>query len=444
MHNNRTTLGLLAGGAVTAIAAAVIGFAAPAWSVVPATASMDVTIECASERADGQAFVSFAIDANGGDTGGYLLATINGGLAYDRTLVPGEVRLDIADAFFNLGDPEEITVVLSVDGNVQQTEYKDCYEDVVLPDPIVTYTDWVDVAGSENCEAGTVEQTRNQVTTPYVIVDNVAVLDPDNATSVPEYGSRPMTEAELAACEPDVVLPDPVVTYTPWVDVPDSENCDTETVAQTRDQVTTPYVLVDNVPVLDPDNATSVPESGTRPMNEAELAACEPDVELPDPKVTYSSWVDVEDGENCEAGTVEQTRNIVTTPYKVVDGVAVLDPDNATSVPESGSRPMTEAELAACEPVDNGGGGDGDGGDPVTNPGTDTPVVNTPVTTPVADAPVVVPNAEGGPTTKVGATDIVGGSFDTRTIVIGTASVAVMMSLVWLFVVRRRTAPAEQ
>ena len=73
------------------------------------------------------------------------------------------------------------------------------------PEPAVTYGNWVDVAGSSSCEAGTVEQTRPVTTTDWVASFGEWIKGDPVVTT--ESQTRPMTDDELADCQPPV---DPV------------------------------------------------------------------------------------------------------------------------------------------------------------------------------------------------------------------------------------------
>lgn len=96
----------------------------------------------------------------------------------------------------------------------------------------------------------------------------------------------------LDACKTDPAQPPAQVTDTDWVD--GTAVCGDTTIAQTRTETTTPYVLVDHEWVLDSDHATSVTQTQTRPLSDAELAAlqqsCAPPIPEPQQCTSTGSW----------------------------------------------------------------------------------------------------------------------------------------------------------
>jgi LPXTG-motif cell wall-anchored protein len=66
------------------------------------------------------------------------------------------------------------------------------------PLPMVTTTEWVD--GTYVCDDTTVTQTRVEVTTPYILVDGVWVLDTASAVSEPQTQERDLTTEEFEEC----------------------------------------------------------------------------------------------------------------------------------------------------------------------------------------------------------------------------------------------------
>ena len=175
----------------------------------------------------------------------------------------------------------------------EKTKTRDLTEEEIesckpeIPEPKVTYTEWADeewVCGDEN-----VTQNRTKTTTPYkaVYVDGAwkIVEDTENAVTVTETQTRPLTEEEIESCKPEI--PEPKVEYTEWVD--GEWVCGDTEVTQERAKTTTPYkaILVSGSTweiVEDTENITALLEDQTRPLTDEELATCpvtEPPTEEP-------------------------------------------------------------------------------------------------------------------------------------------------------------------
>jgi hypothetical protein len=137
--------------------------------------------------------------------------------------------------------------------------------------------------------------------------------------------------------------PEDLVTTTEWVD--GEYPCDAISVEQTRTVTTTPFILVNNVWVADTANATTYTEPRTRPLTSEEYAANRCPVEVPEPLVTTTEWVD--GSYACGDNTVTRTRTVTTTPYIIVDREPVLDADSAVTVSETDTRSLTAEEIAA-------------------------------------------------------------------------------------------------
>ena len=237
------------------------------------------------------------------------------------------------------------------------------------PEPKVEYTNWQD--SEWVCGDTEVTQTRTKTTTPYKVVVQdgkyVTVVDTANIKVVTETQTRPLTDAEIESCKPEI--PEPKVTYTEWQD--EAWVCgDTET-TQNRTKTTTPYqvVLVSGSTwkvVEDTENVTTTVETQTRALTEEEVESCKP--ETPEPKVTYTEWQDEE--WVCGDTEVTQMRTKTTTPYKVVlvEGSTwqvIEDTVNIKTVTENQTRPLTKEEIESCEV-------------PPTTPPTTPPGVKTP------------------------------------------------------------------
>jgi len=67
----------------------------------------------------------------------------------------------------------------------------------------------------------------------------------------------------------------------------------------------------------------------------------------PEDQVVTTEWTDGE--YECGDTTVEQTREVTTTPYVLVEGEWVLDTENAVTVEETQTRDLTEAEIEALD-----------------------------------------------------------------------------------------------
>ena len=122
-------------------------------------------------------------------------------------------------------------------------------------------------------------------------------------------------------------------------------DCETRTITETRTVTTTPYVVVNNVNVLDTENATSVTETQTRLMSEDELDELCPIAEEPDATVVVGDWVI--GTYECGDVTVEETRTVTTTPFVLVDREWVAGESAETT--ETQTRSLTDAEIAALE-----------------------------------------------------------------------------------------------
>ncbi len=144
--------------------------------------------------------------------------------------------------------------------------------------------------------------------------------------------------------------PGPRVVTTDWAD--GEVSCATATVAQSRTVTSIPRVWSDSTGqyVDSPEsNWTVTTESRTRPMTEDERLACAGP--QPPPDIVRGDWADGE--VSCATATVAQSRTVTTTP-KVLNDLGtewVLDTAHAVTTTESGTRPMTAEEQAAC-PVD--------------------------------------------------------------------------------------------
>ena len=141
--------------------------------------------------------------------------------------------------------------------------------------------------------------------------------------------------------------PGPRVVTTDWAD--GKVNCVTATVAQSRTVTSIPRVWSDSAGqyVDSPESDWTVTtESRTRPMTEDERLACAGP--QPPPDIVRGEWVD--GTKSCATGTVEQSRTVTTTP-KVLNNLRtgwILDTAHAVTTTESGTRPMTAEEQAAC------------------------------------------------------------------------------------------------
>lgn len=220
-----------------------------------------------------------------------------------------------------------------------------------------------------------------------------------------------------SGCNTPPSTPEPKVEYTTWVD---SEwVCGDSEVTQTRTKTTTPYkVIVQDgkyVTVVDTANIKVVTETQSRALTEEEIESCKP--EIPEPKVTYTEWVD---GEwVCGDSEVTQTRTKTTTPYKVVlvkgsTWEVVEDTENVTTTVETRTRALTEEEIESCEV-------------PPTTPPSPTPTP-TPSATPT---PTATPTAT---ITKLPNT----GSDSAGLVWLGAGALGALILGVGLMVLRRR------
>lgn len=116
----------------------------------------------------------------------------------------------------------------------------------------------------------------------------------------------------------------------------------------------------------------------------------------PGDQVVVGSWVDQRGSENCVGHVVLQVRATTTTPFVLVDGTWVIDPDPAHSVitTEERTRPMTDAEVAACTPTTPPSH---EPTTPPTHEPTAPPVTNEP-TAPASTPAAVVPPQNNTPT----------------------------------------------
>lgn len=89
-------------------------------------------------------------------------------------------------------------------------------------DPTVEFSAWQD--GAWTCGDTEVTQTRTKTTTPYTVVRQgnqwVQVADTNNIVTETETQTRPMSEAEIASCQPEPTTPPTPVTPTDPVDTP--------------------------------------------------------------------------------------------------------------------------------------------------------------------------------------------------------------------------------
>lgn len=220
-----------------------------------------------------------------------------------------------------------------------------------------------------------------------------------------------------SGCNTPPSTPEPKVEYTTWVD---SEwVCGDSEVTQTRTKTTTPYkVIVQDgkyVTVVDTANIKVVTETQARALTEEEIESCKP--EIPEPKVTYTEWVD---GEwVCGDTEVTQSRTKITTPYKVVlvkgsTWEVIEDTENVTTTVETRTRALTEDEIESCKV-------------PPTTPPSPTPTP-TPSATPT---PTATPTAT---ITKLPNT----GSDSAGLVWLGAGALGALILGVGLMVLRRR------
>jgi hypothetical protein len=87
-------------------------------------------------------------------------------------------------------------------------------------------------------------------------------------------------------------------------------------------------------------------EDGTATLTVTVAAAADCSIPQPDPQVTMTEWVDGTWA--CDDTTVEQTREVTTTPYAWVDGAWVLDTENASTVTETQTRDLLASEQTVC------------------------------------------------------------------------------------------------
>jgi len=152
-------------------------------------------------------------------------------------------------------------------------------------------------------------------------------------------------------CNTPPTTPEPRVEYSNWQD--EAWECGDTEVTQTRTKTVTPFkvVLQDGkwVTIEDTANIVVTPETQTRPLTEAEIESCKP--EIPEPKVESTPW---EDGEwECGDTTVEQTRLTTTTAYMavLVSGSTweiVVDEENSGALLDTQTRNLTEDEITEC------------------------------------------------------------------------------------------------
>jgi hypothetical protein len=87
-------------------------------------------------------------------------------------------------------------------------------------------------------------------------------------------------------------------------------------------------------------------EDGTATIAVTVAAAADCSITQPDPQVTATEWVDGTWA--CGDTTVEQTREVTTTPYAWIDGAWVLDTENASTVTETQTRDLLPSEQTVC------------------------------------------------------------------------------------------------
>ncbi len=133
------------------------------------------------------------------------------------------------------------------------------------------------------------------------------------------------------------------VVYGDWTD--GDKNCETRKVTQTRTKSVTTYTWDPTKWEWVASDPVITTETQTRPMTANEIKVCAGD--KPDDKVVTTEWVDGD--KSCESKTVTQSRTVTTTPY-------VYDASTGTYVlgtpvvkTETQTRPMTAAEIEACD-----------------------------------------------------------------------------------------------
>ncbi len=90
-------------------------------------------------------------------------------------------------------------------------------------------------------------------------------------------------------------------------------------------------------------------EDGTATLTMTVAAAADCSIPQPDPQVAMTEWVDGTWA--CDDTTVEQTREVTTTPYAWVDGAWVLDIKSASTVTETQTRDLLPSEQTVCSQV---------------------------------------------------------------------------------------------
>ncbi len=211
--------------------------------------------------------------------------------------------------------------------------------------------------------------------TPVTICHNGHTITVDDS-AVPAHLHHGDTLGECA--------PTPEPTTPPVTETPKPEPTTPPVTETPKPEPTTP-----------PVTETPKPEPTTPPVTETPKPTPTTPTK-PGDQVVVGSWVDQRGSENCVGHVVLQVRATTTTPFVLVDGTWVIDPDPAHSVitTEERTRPMTHAEVAACTPTTPPSH---EPTTPPTHEPTAPPVTNEP-TAPASTPAAVVPPQNNTPT----------------------------------------------
>lgn len=186
------------------------------------------------------------------------------------------------------------------------------------------------------------------------LVTGGVLHDPNSPEESHAYGAlgdgvNPWKVWTTAPCNPE--QPEPFIEH--YVDT--VVYCDGMAFDTSYERVTS-YVLVEGEWVLGTPGVWAGIESIYRSATEEELAGLvDCPTEQPEDKSVTTPWVDGKP--SCGDRTVTQTSSTTTTPYVLVEGEWVLDPDpqHTRTMSAENVRALTAAELAALETSCGGG-----------------------------------------------------------------------------------------